>query len=81
MTHLKNESGQGLTEYIVLLVLVCMISITAVKSLGATVKKKIGEANREISKVVSIRGSGAEGGGGGFLNGVGGLLGGGGVDE
>lgn len=50
---LKNEQGQGLTEYIVLLMLVAVISIGMVQTLGKTIKSKIQEANNHINSGVS----------------------------
>lgn len=54
-TVLQNESGQGLTEYIVLLILVSVVSIAAVSTLGRTVKGKIEEASRQINSGVSLK--------------------------
>ena len=50
---MKNNRGQGLTEYIILLMLVSVISIAAVGTLGKTVKGKIQEASRQINSGVS----------------------------
>lgn len=50
---INNQQGQGLTEYIILLMLVSVISIAAVSTLGKTVKNKIEEANRKINSEVS----------------------------
>ncbi len=50
---IKDQRGQGLTEYIVLLMLVSIISITAVSTLGKTVKGKIQEASNKINTEVS----------------------------
>ena len=49
----SNNQGQGLTEYIILLMLVSVISITAVTTLGHTVRSKIQEANKAINSKVS----------------------------
>jgi hypothetical protein len=46
--------GQGLTEYIVLLLLVSIISIGVVKALGSTIKSKIMEARNQINHHVSV---------------------------
>jgi Flp pilus assembly pilin Flp len=51
---LSSEDGQGLTEYIILLLLVSVISIAAVKGLGSTIKSKIQEAKNHINSDVSI---------------------------
>ena len=51
---LKNDiRGQGLTEYIVLLMLISVISIAAVTTLGHTVRSKIEEANKQINSGVT----------------------------
>ncbi len=63
MNLVKNEQGQGLTEYIILLMLVSVISITAVSTLGHTVRNKIQEASKAInSNVSSDPGKGSGGG-------------------
>jgi hypothetical protein len=51
MKLLKDTSGQGLTEYLILMMLVCVISITAVTGLGKVVRDKIKEAESQISKI------------------------------
>ena len=53
MITIQNENGQGLTEYIVLLLLICVVSISTVKWLGSTVKSKIQEAQNEINREVT----------------------------
>ena len=52
-TTTQNDNGQGLTEYPILVVLISIVSITAVKTLGGTVKDKIEQVNNEISSRVS----------------------------
>ena len=51
---LLNESGQGLTEYITLLLLVSIISIAAAQTLGSTIKRKIELAERHIKSDISL---------------------------
>jgi Flp pilus assembly pilin Flp len=51
MKLVKNERGQGLTEYIVLMMLICVVSIATVATLGKTVRKKISEAEKQINSV------------------------------
>ena len=48
-----DEKGQGLTEYLVLLLLISVVSIAATKSLGGTIRSKIQEARNHINKDVS----------------------------
>jgi Flp pilus assembly pilin Flp len=63
MTIIKrNESGQGLTEYIVLLLLVCVVSITAVKTLGTRVKSKLAEASNHINSELTLKDGSSSGG-------------------
>ena len=51
-----DQSGQGLTEYLILLILVSVISITAVQALGSTIKRKIQTAREHINTEVDLRG-------------------------
>jgi Flp pilus assembly pilin Flp len=51
MKLLKNNRGQGLTEYIVLMMLICVVSIATVASLGKTIRGKIIEAENKINSV------------------------------
>ena len=44
-------SGQGLTEYLILLVLISLVSITAVKSLGGTIQRKLQLAREHINQM------------------------------
>ncbi len=47
----KSEAGQGLTEYLILLVLISLVSIAAVRSLGSTIQRKIQMAREHINQV------------------------------
>lgn len=47
---IRNRRGQGLTEYIILVVLVAIVSIGTVKTLGNRVKTKMGDAHRQIDR-------------------------------
>lgn len=47
---LANRQGQGLTEYIILVVLVGIVSLSAAQMFGQTVKKKITQAKEEINQ-------------------------------
>jgi Flp pilus assembly pilin Flp len=51
MNIVKNRRGQGLTEYLVLLMLVAVSSIAMVAGLGKTIRGKITEARKQIDKV------------------------------
>lgn len=48
---LKNRRGQGLTEYLILMVLISLVSIAAVKSLGGTIQRKLQMAREHINQV------------------------------
>ncbi len=48
---LKNESGQGATEYILLLVVVVALVLMFKKEIQATVSGKIGELKESIGQV------------------------------
>lgn len=54
MILLNNTKGQGLTEYIILLLLIAVASITIVRSIGTTVESKLTVARDHIEKDVSI---------------------------
>ena len=45
-----DQKGQGLTEYLILLMLISVVSIVAAKSLGGTIKEKIQVARNHINK-------------------------------
>jgi len=55
MNRILNERGQGLTEYLILLLLVSVVSITAVKTLGSTVKDKFQVIRNHINSDVVLR--------------------------
>lgn len=50
MTKKLNNQGQGLTEYLMLLFLISVISIGVTKALGALIKHKLEVAKNHISK-------------------------------
>jgi Flp pilus assembly pilin Flp len=52
---MKNQNGQALTEYLILLLLVAVISIGAVKTLGSTIEDKIRMAKDHINKDVTLK--------------------------
>lgn len=45
-----NQQGQGLTEYILLVLLIGVVSITAVKSLGTEIQSKIKQARDSLNR-------------------------------
>ena len=48
---LHSNSGQGLTEYLILLVLISLVSIAAVRSLGGTIQRKMSMVRNHIEGV------------------------------
>ena len=51
MNDKPAESGQGLTEYLILLVLISLVSIAAVRSLGGTIQRKLSLIRNHIEGV------------------------------
>ena len=51
---LGNEEGQGLTEYITLLVLISLVAVGAAKSLGRNVRDKIKTAREHINSDINF---------------------------
>jgi Flp pilus assembly pilin Flp len=55
MSIVRGNQGQGLTEYIMLVLLIAVASIGATRYLGTTVRIKIQEARNEINSKVVLR--------------------------
>jgi len=51
---IRNQKGQGLTEYLILLILISVVSITAARTLGSTIKNKIQLAREHINQDISL---------------------------
>ncbi len=75
-----NERGQGLTEYIMLMLLISVVSIGVTRSMGGIIKNKIKLATSAINSGIKIAddakgasGSAPSQGGGGAFGGLGGL--------
>ena len=51
---LSNNRGQSLTEYITLMVLVCLVAVGATKSLGTTIREKIKTARRHVNSDINF---------------------------
>jgi len=51
MTILKNEAGQGLTEYLVLLILISVASITIVTQMGGVIENRFKAAKQKIQSM------------------------------
>ncbi len=52
--RLLNNKGQGLTEYITLLVLVSLVAVGATKSVGKLIREKIETARRHINSDINF---------------------------
>ena len=48
-----DRRGQGLTEYLILVLLIAVVSISATKSLGNLIRDKLQQARAEINREVS----------------------------
>lgn len=46
--------GQGLTEYLILILLIAVVSIAATKSIGSTVKMKLQQVRKAINEEVTV---------------------------
>jgi Flp pilus assembly pilin Flp len=51
---LRDQSGQGLMEYLILVILIAGVAIAAAKTLGGTVKEKIALVERHVKKDIRI---------------------------
>jgi Flp pilus assembly pilin Flp len=51
----RNERGQGLSEYLILVLLIAVVSIASVKSLGGTIKSKLQSVRNHINSDVVLR--------------------------
>ena len=54
MEFFRNQEGQGLTEYITIVVLVSLAAVAAAASLGKSVKGKIRDAQKHIETQILI---------------------------
>jgi Flp pilus assembly pilin Flp len=48
---LKDRSGQGLSEYMILAMLIVVGSIAASKTLGTTIKTKLETVNEQLQQI------------------------------
>ncbi len=51
---MRNQSGQGLTEYLTILVLVSILAIAAVTTLGSRIREKIQIAGKRIHSGITF---------------------------
>lgn len=52
---MSNESGQSLTEYLILMLLVAVVSIAGVKTMGSTIRTKIDSVRKAIHEDVDVQ--------------------------
>jgi Flp pilus assembly pilin Flp len=52
---IRNEKGQGLVEYMILLALVVFVCVTSVKKLGGTIDQRFGEMDQKITDKIKIK--------------------------
>jgi Flp pilus assembly pilin Flp len=58
-----DQKGQGLTEYIALLLLISVASIGVTKTFGKAIKTKIIEAREEVNSIKIDKSGGGDSGG------------------
>ena len=46
---LKDRKGQGMTEYIIIAILIAIVVLIAVKQLGTTVKSQFSKAQKSVA--------------------------------
>ncbi|RZA06792.1 MAG: pilin [Proteobacteria bacterium] len=52
---MRNEKGQGLVEYMILLALVVFVCVTSVKKLGGTIDKRFGDMDKVITSKIKVK--------------------------
>lgn len=55
MTKFRNESGQSLIEYMILLALVVLVCVSSTKLLGKKVNTKFNEIRDQIDEGIPVR--------------------------
>jgi Flp pilus assembly pilin Flp len=51
----RNESGQGLLEYLILLALVVLVCVGSTKLLGSKIQSKFREIRDEVDRSIPVR--------------------------
>lgn len=54
-----NQSGQGLTEYITILILVSLVAVGVSRQMGNKIKSKISQATTAISRDIQVNTKGS----------------------
>ena len=52
MNFVKNECGQGLAEYALILALIAIVVIATLRALGSNINQKLGVINSEMNTSV-----------------------------
>jgi Flp pilus assembly pilin Flp len=55
MKQIRNQKGQGLVEYMILLALVVFVCVTTVRGLGRTISGRFGEMDQVIKDKMSVK--------------------------
>ena len=55
MTQIRNQKGQGLVEYMILLALVVFVCVATVRGLGRNISDKFGDMDKVITKQMKIK--------------------------
>jgi Flp pilus assembly pilin Flp len=55
MKRFKNESGQSLVEYMILLALVVLVCVSSTKLLGKKINTKFNEIKSQIDESIPVR--------------------------
>ncbi|NUM88547.1 MAG: Flp family type IVb pilin [Bdellovibrionales bacterium] len=52
---MKNQNGQGVLEYLILVALVALVCVGGAKALGGKLHTKIGEVKDQIDSGIPVR--------------------------
>ena len=55
MKRKKNEKGQSMVEYIILVALIALVAVTASKKLGVKIQSKMNEVRKALDSGVPVR--------------------------
>lgn len=55
MSTFRNESGQGLIEYLILVALVVLVCVSTTKLLGSKINTKLKEVKSQIDQGIPVR--------------------------
>jgi Flp pilus assembly pilin Flp len=55
LADLKDQEGQGLTEYLILVVLISLFCIAAAEHLGKNINTRINKAAEKIAEEINVK--------------------------